>query len=40
MCGACGAYGRGEWYVQGVGGEARGKEAIGETDVDGRIIQY
>jgi hypothetical protein len=24
--------------AQGVGGETRGKEAIGETDLDGRII--
>jgi hypothetical protein len=28
---ACGAYGRGERCAQGVDGEARGKEAIGET---------
>jgi len=28
---ACGAYGGGEKCAQGVGGEARGKEAIGET---------
>jgi preprotein translocase subunit SecG len=28
---ACGAYGSGERYVQGVGGEAGGKETIGET---------
>jgi hypothetical protein len=27
----CGAYGGGERCAQGVGGEARGKEAIGET---------
>jgi hypothetical protein len=31
MGGACGAHGRRERCVQGVGGEARGKEAIGET---------
>jgi hypothetical protein len=29
--GACGAYAGGEWCAQGVGGEARGKETIGET---------
>ena len=29
--GACGAYGGGERYAQGSGGETRGKEAIGET---------
>jgi hypothetical protein len=29
----CGAYGRGERCAQGVGGEARGKEAIGETQM-------
>jgi hypothetical protein len=28
---ACGAYGGGERCAQGVGGEARGKEAIGAT---------
>jgi hypothetical protein len=28
---ACGAYGRGQSCAQGVGGEAGGKEAIGET---------
>jgi hypothetical protein len=28
---ACGAYGGGERSAQGVGGEARGKEATGET---------
>jgi hypothetical protein len=27
----CGAYGRGERRAQGVGGKARGKEVIGET---------
>jgi hypothetical protein len=31
MGGACGAYGGGERSAQGVGGKARGKEAIGET---------
>jgi hypothetical protein len=31
MGGACGTYGEGERYAQRVGGEARGKEAIGET---------
>jgi hypothetical protein len=31
MGGACGVYGGGERCAQGVGGEARGKEAIGET---------
>jgi hypothetical protein len=31
MGGACGAYGGGERCAQGVGGKARGKEAIGET---------
>jgi hypothetical protein len=30
MGGACGAYGGGERCAQGVGGEARWKEAIGE----------
>jgi hypothetical protein len=30
-CVACGACGGGERCVQGVGGEACGKEAIGET---------
>jgi hypothetical protein len=29
--GACGVDGGGERSAQGVGGEARGKEAIGET---------
>jgi len=29
--GACGAYGGGERCAQGVGGETRGKEVIGET---------
>jgi hypothetical protein len=29
--GACGAYGGGQRCAQGVGGEAGGKEAIGET---------
>jgi hypothetical protein len=33
MGGACGAYGRGERVAQGVDGEARGKEAIGETQM-------
>jgi hypothetical protein len=28
---ACGVYGGGERSAQGVGGEARGKEKIGET---------
>jgi hypothetical protein len=31
MGGACSTYGRGENCTQVVGGEARGKEAIGET---------
>jgi hypothetical protein len=31
MGGSCRAYGRGESYARGVGGEARGKETIGET---------
>jgi hypothetical protein len=31
MGGACGAYGGRERCAQGVGGEARGKEVIGET---------
>jgi hypothetical protein len=35
---ACGTYGGGERCAQGVGGNTRGKEAVGETDVDGRII--
>jgi hypothetical protein len=30
MGGSCGAYGRREMCAQGVGVEARGKEAIGE----------
>jgi hypothetical protein len=29
--GACGTYGGGERCAQGVGGEAIGKEAVGET---------
>ena len=29
--GACGAYGGGEWCIQGSSGETRGKKAIGET---------
>ena len=28
---ACGAYGGGEGYAQGFGGETGGKETIGET---------
>ena len=28
---ACGAYGWGEWGVQGLGGEIGGKETTGET---------
>jgi hypothetical protein len=31
MGGACGAYGGGQRCAQGVGGEARKKEVIGET---------
>ena len=31
MGGACGAYGGGERYAQGSGGETGGKETIGET---------
>jgi hypothetical protein len=31
MGGAFGTYGRGERCAQGIGGEARGKEATGET---------
>jgi hypothetical protein len=31
MGGACGVYGEGQRCAQGVSGEARGKEAIGET---------
>jgi hypothetical protein len=31
MGGSCGAYGGGKSGAQGVGGEARGKEAVGET---------
>jgi hypothetical protein len=31
---ACGAYGRGERCAQGVGGEACGKETIGETQTE------
>jgi hypothetical protein len=40
MGGACGTYGRGQRCAQGVGGEARRKEAIRgrPPDVDGRII--
>jgi hypothetical protein len=31
MSGSCGTCGRGDRCAQGVGGEARGKDAIGET---------
>jgi hypothetical protein len=33
MGGACGAYGGGERFAKGVGGDAREKEAIGETQM-------
>ena len=34
MGGACDAYGRGERCAQGSGGEAWGKETIGETETE------
>ena len=35
---ACGAYGRGEGCVHGLGGETGGKEPLGDLGVDGWII--
>ena len=37
MGGACGAYGGGERCAQGSSGETRGKEAIGETQLEDNI---
>jgi hypothetical protein len=36
MGGSCGAYGIGERCAQDIGGEAGGKEVIGETQMGGQ----